>query len=307
MDPDQHHDTPEPHGESHAESPTTERGFRRWEEDERFVPVIIKRTDEARRHPDDVLSIAIEKGAEQLTRTPVSLLLSALTAGLILGFTPMGVAITYEIAEGLQIPLAGRLAAAFVYPLGFVFCIMSGAELFTEHTAMAVYPVLDRRVGVRRLLRLWGLVLAGNLIGALLTASLLSIVGDIIANEASIIEVGRKAMAPDALPMLVSAVLAGWLMALGSWLVLTTPPTMAQIVCIYMVTFTIGLGGLHHSIAGAAEVFASLLISDDQGLARTLWFIVLTSVGNLTGGTVFVALLNYAHIRASQTVKGSGA
>ena len=33
----------------------TERGRERTDEDQRFVPVIIKRTDERRRHPDDAL------------------------------------------------------------------------------------------------------------------------------------------------------------------------------------------------------------------------------------------------------------
>ena len=34
----------------------TERSIERAREDERFTPVIVKRTDEARRHPDDILT-----------------------------------------------------------------------------------------------------------------------------------------------------------------------------------------------------------------------------------------------------------
>ena len=33
----------------------TQRGKDRKQEDDQFVPVIVKRTDEARRHPDDTL------------------------------------------------------------------------------------------------------------------------------------------------------------------------------------------------------------------------------------------------------------
>ena len=51
--------------------------------------------------------------------------------------------------------------------------LMSGAELFTEHTATAVYPVLDRQASVPRLVRLWGIVVSGNLLGALASAVLL--------------------------------------------------------------------------------------------------------------------------------------
>jgi formate/nitrite transporter FocA (FNT family) len=124
--------------------------------------VIVKRTDEARRHPDDTLETAIEDGLEQLRRPSVSLALSSIAAGLILGFTAMAVAVTAAVVEGLQSPLLVRLATAVVW---FVICILSGTQLFTEHTAAAVYPVLDRRASVPSLLLLWGIVVAGNLMG----------------------------------------------------------------------------------------------------------------------------------------------
>lgn len=89
----------------------------------------------------------------------------------------------------------------------------------------------------------------------------------------------------------MSAILAGWLMALGAWLLYATPPTVIQVVAIFIVTFLIGFGGLHHSIAGSVEGIAAALFSP---VAR---FIVLAATGNLVGGSVFVAALNYSHIR----------
>jgi hypothetical protein len=69
-----------------------DRPIERLEEDHEFVPVIVKRTDESRRHPDDVLVTAIAEGLEQLSRPALSLGLSSIAAGLILGFTAMAVA-----------------------------------------------------------------------------------------------------------------------------------------------------------------------------------------------------------------------
>jgi formate/nitrite transporter FocA (FNT family) len=99
---------------------------------------------------------------------------------------------------------------------------------------------------------------------------------------------------------LVSALLAGWLMALGAWLILATPPTASQLMSIYIVTFLIGIGGLHHSIAGAAEIFTAYLIGNELTILEVLRFIGLAMIGNLIGGSLFVAGLNYAHIRQSQ-------
>ena len=49
--------------------------------------------------------------------------------------------VTVVVAPLHDWPLLSRLLVALAYPLGFVVCLTSGAELFTEHTATAVYPV----------------------------------------------------------------------------------------------------------------------------------------------------------------------
>jgi formate/nitrite transporter FocA (FNT family) len=286
--------------DEHIENPV-ERREQRLEEDRSFVPVIVKRVDQHRRHPDDVLLTAIAEGLEQLNRPALSLGLSSVAAGLILGFTAMAVGIVTVAAVPLgDWPMVSRVLVALVYPLGFVVCLMSGAELFTEHTATAVYPVLDRKATVSSLLRLWVIVIAGNLIGAWMSAGLLTLAEPVIGASAGYVEIGRHLVQPGALDLVISAVLAGWLMALGAWLILGAPAGLSQIYSIFIVTFLIGLGGLHHSIAGSVEMFAAYLVSDEFTAAQTARFIGLALAGNLVGGSVFVAMLNYAHIRELQ-------
>ncbi|MEJ2084861.1 MAG: formate/nitrite transporter family protein [Acidobacteriota bacterium] len=282
------------------EMPKTERQQERSHEDQKFVPVIIKRTDEARRHPDDILQMAIEEGLEQLERPPLSLFLSAVSAGLILGFTAMAVGVMASVVTNLDSEPLQRLAIALVYPFGFVVCLMSGTELFTEHTATAVYPVLDQRSRLWRLFRLWFLVGIGNLLGAAAVAWLLVRAEPVIGARQGYLYIGRHLVEPSLLPLLVSAVLAGSLMALGAWLILATPPTVSQLFSIYIVTFLIGLGGLHHSIAGAAEIFTAYLIGSELTMPEVVRFVGVALLGNLIGGSLFVAGLNYAHIRQSR-------
>ena len=127
------------------QSPATERGRERTDEDQRYVPVIVKRTDEARRHPDDILQKAIEEGLEQLDRPPFSLFLSAVGAGLILTFTAMAVGVTSTLVGDAGSEALQRMALALVYPFGFVVCLMSGTELFTEHSVLSS-EILDGRL-----------------------------------------------------------------------------------------------------------------------------------------------------------------
>ena len=63
-------------------------------------------------------------------------------------------------------PIVSRIATVFVYPLGIIICILSGAQLFTEQTATALFPILDRKAKLANLIRLWVIIIVGNLLGA---------------------------------------------------------------------------------------------------------------------------------------------
>ena len=287
-----------PDGSAVDGSSENQRKKERETEDREYTPVIIKRTDETRRHPDDALDNAIEEGLEQLNRSALSLLLSAIAAGLIVGFSAMAVAVVLTAAmEFTESQMVIRIATAIVYPPGFVVCIMGGAQLFTEHTATALYPVLDQKASFWQLIRLWIIVIIGNLIGAILCGSQQFLACEVVQARPGYVEIGHHLTHFSNGGLLISAVLAGWLMALGAWLAGSSPRVISQIVLIYIVTFLIGLGGLHHSIAGSVEMFTAMFLSSEFTFAMATRFIGLALLGNMIGGAVFVALLNYAHIR----------
>lgn len=281
----------------------TERTQNRGREDQKYTPVIIKRNDETIRHPDDTLERAIQEGLEQIKRPQISLALSSIAGGLIVGFSALAVAVVTQATISLHSPMLTRIATAVVYPVGFIVCIISGAQLFTEHTATAVYPVLDRQAKFRSLLRLWGIVILGNLIGATLIAGLLTSVASVVQANEGIVKMGHHLVDFERSELLTSSVLAGWLMAQGAWLVLSTPPDFSKVALIYIVTFIIGLGGFHHSIAGTAEICMAMFTSEDFTLGDTTRFVALALLGNMIGGSVFVAILNYGHIRQTQPVE----
>jgi formate/nitrite transporter FocA (FNT family) len=284
---------------SEADKTSTRRNEERKEEDKNYLPVIIKRTDESFRHPDDILEKAISEGEEQMNRSAMSLLLSSSAAGLIISFTVMAVAVFTTMLQDTE-PMTQRVLTALVYPLGFVLCILSRTQLFTEHTATAVYPILDKRFPVRRLFSLWCIIICGNLLGGLASSQLLVQADDVIHAYEGYIKIADHLLAYDSGSLFISAVLAGWLMALAAWITLSTPSTLSQIVIIYIVTFIIGIGGLHHSIAGSVEMFVGYFISNNYSLADVGFFVSHALAGNLVGGSIFVALLNYGHIRQTQ-------
>jgi len=273
----------------------SEREKERKIESEQYKQVIVKRIDNTFRHADDILQLAIHEGKSQIERPIIGLFLSSFAAGMIIGFTVLAVAVITSIlgsTEGIN-----RLFIALLYPLGFVLCILSRTQLFTEHTATAVYPLLDKSADVSGVLKLWAIVILGNLIGGFFISSLLFAAEPVIHAKQGYLLIAEHFLQYDSTSLLVSALLAGWLMAIGAWTILSTHSTSSQILCIYIATFLIGIGGLHHSIAGSVELFIGYLMSPDITLLTVTPAILLTLLGNAIGGSIFVALLNYGHIR----------
>lgn len=107
---------------------------------------------------ETILAQQIEQAEEELDRPTVGLLLSGFAAGLEIGIGPFLMALFLTLNDGAYSRPTTELLLASAYSVGFIFVVLGRSELFTEHTALAVQPVLDGRASVSRLFRLWGLV-----------------------------------------------------------------------------------------------------------------------------------------------------
>ncbi|MFC7201131.1 formate/nitrite transporter family protein [Halospeciosus flavus] len=250
-----------------------------------------------------MLAQQIREGLHELERSASGLFLSGLSAGLDIGFGPLFMAVILSLVGGHWGEPATEIAVAFAYTIGFVFVILGRSELFTEHTTLAVLPVLDRRASLRQLGRLWGIVYVANVVGGLLFGAAAVYLAPRygIAEASAFAHIAAPLVAKEPLVLLMGGVLAGWLMGLLSWLVTAAEETISQVFFVWLVTVAIGLGHLPHSIAGSVEVFTGMLTSPAIGLLDYVRFMVLATGGNIAGGTVFVALLKYGHI-----VRGGG-
>ncbi|GAB3698280.1 formate/nitrite transporter family protein [Halorubrum pallidum] len=246
----------------------------------------------------NILGSLLDSGLHEMNRERSGLLLSGLSAGLDIGFGPLMMAVVLTLSPGGFGDLTTELLLASVYSIGFMFVIIGRSELFTEHTTLAVIPVLDGQASLRQLGRLWGLVYVGNLVGGFLFTLLVTLLMPelgVVAPE-SFETIALKLVDHDLPWLFVGGVFAGWLMGLLAWLVAAAQETTSRILLVLIVTGTIGLLHLPHSIAGNVEVLFGLLVSPAITLADYASFLVLATIGNAFGGTVFVALLKYGHV-----------
>jgi formate transporter len=110
--------------------------------------------------------LGVSKAGLDATRTFVL----AVLAGAFIALGAMFATIVTAGAGDVPFGLA-RLAAGVVFCLGLLLVVVAGAELFTGNN-LIVMAWADRRITLGRLLRNWGIVYAGNLVGAAATALL---------------------------------------------------------------------------------------------------------------------------------------
>jgi formate/nitrite transporter FocA (FNT family) len=251
----------------------------------------------------EILGEEIQAGLTELRRSASGLWISAFSAGLDLGFSLLLMGVFMTAAAGVLDPPFTELLVANAYSVGFIFVVLGRSELFTEHTTLAVLPVLNRRTTPASLLRLWVIVYSGNLVGTALFALIAANVGPAlgVVEPEAFRALGDRLLDIDAATTFQSAILAGWLMGLLSWLVTAARDTISQIVIIWLITASIGFAHLPHCIAGSTEVIAAMLSGHPAGPGEALSFLLWATLGNAFGGVFFVGIIKYAHVVRSET------
>jgi formate-nitrite transporter family protein len=243
----------------------------------------------------EILNEQIHEGVETYKKNPKGTFLSSLTAGLEIGFSYLLLCTVYStfIAHFSESTVFKLMA--LVYPVGFILVILGKSVLFTEQTSLLTLPVLNRKQSIASLLKIWGLVISGNLLGGFIISGILIWIGPHldIFDYTAITNIAKHNSHYDGIVILVSGVLAGWVMGLLSWLLTSAGDTISRIFIIFLITTILAFTGLHHSIIGNIEVFSGMLVSAEITLDDYLKFESLALLGNAIGGVVFVALFKY--------------
>ena len=235
------------------------------------------------------------EGEGELARSIPALWWSALAAGLSIGFSVLAQALLKAYLPDMP---GAALIESIGYSVGFLIVILSRQQLFTENTLTAVLPVIARRQldWLLVMLRLWGIVLLGNLAGCFLFAGFLAYSGALSPDMAEAVRaIGTKLMANTPFEMFVKGIVSGWLIAALVWMLPSAEGT--EIFVITLITYLMALGGFTHVVAGSAEAFY-LWLDGHESLSRIVFgFFLPTLAGNVFGGTLLFAVLSYAQVR----------
>jgi formate/nitrite transporter FocA (FNT family) len=237
------------------------------------------------------------EGETELDRPVFSLALSGLAAGLSMGASLAGEGL---IRSMLPDERWRPLVDSFGYSLGFLIVVLGRQQLFTENTITVILPLLDAEDKLRKLgkvLRLWAVVLAANIVGAAafaLVASHTNVFTEEVRTTFG--QIGREAIAPGFGGIALRGIASGWLIALMVWMLPGADTSRPFVVLV--ITYFVGLGAFSHIIAGSVETLYLVWTGGITFGTYLLGFLLPVFIGNVIGGTSLVALLNYGQVVA---------
>lgn len=251
----------------------------------------------------DILSTVIHEGESMFALGNKTVFWSAIVAGLEIGFSYLLISALYSFWQDTLPDATIFKLFSIVYPVGFIMVIVGKSALFTEQTSILVLPVLNGQRSIWQLLRVWVDVIIGNIIGGIIFVLFISFLApemDLFSHQ-DMAAIGEHVLNYSSMVIFLSAVTAGWLMGVLTWLLSSIVNSITRVLIIFMITAIIGFGGFHHSNVGNIEVFGGLLYSDGISVLDYLRFLALALVGNGMGGAIVVALFKYRVFQSNYT------
>jgi len=254
-------------------------------------------SDAGEGHEDDVLSDqlstdevyqrVVADADHEITSGTRELFFSALAAG-------FAITVTFLLYASVTATAETKIVGVLLYPLGFIYIIIGGYQLYTENTLPPVALTLERLASIPTLFRHWLVVLAGNFLGGGLGALALAY-GGVFDDATAQVALGfaEKGIATPATDLFVKAAFAGLIVAGVVWINFAARDTISRLVVVYLAFLAIPMGNLFHVVVSFTEVVYLSLVTGTNPLPALGGFVLPVLLGNTLGGVVLVTVVNY--------------
>ncbi len=259
-------------------------------------------------NPVELVQEALRVAKKKAALSTCDLLLRGFLAGAFLAYATSLVMIV--LSQGLP-PIVGAL----LFPGGFVMLVLLGLELATGNFALLPAALAAGEVSLGKLLRNWGWVYLGNVLGSVFYAALFYLavtncgasaggpLGDLLKQTAQ-----RKTLAYMALggsgwtTALVKGVLCNWMVTIGAVLAMVSRSTVGKVVAMWLPIMTFFAHGYEHSIVNMFVIPAGMLFGAPVSVRQWwLWNQIPVTLGNIVSGALLTGLALYVTFRVKQT------
>ena len=240
-----------------------------------------------------------EVGETKATMPVLTMFALAILAGAFIALGSLFFTLTMTTGTTGQPPAFGpmRLAGGLAFSLGLILVVVGGAELFTGNNLIAM-AWASGRVTTQQVMRNWGWVYLGNLVGAIGTAAQVWLAGVQTMSDGAVgetmVRIARSKIALDPVSALAHGVLCNALLGLAVWLCRGARSVTDQILALVFPITAFVACGFEHSVANlyVLSIGVGLAAGTPAPLSVTeaVNNLALVTLGNVLGGTVFVAL-----------------
>jgi formate/nitrite transporter FocA (FNT family) len=251
------------------------------------------------RPPEEIWEESLDEGERRLGRRLPGLAATSFAGGADVLFGLVALFVTTAALAAAMPEETAHVLAAATFGIAFVLITLGRAELFTENFLIPVGSVFAGRASGRSLVRMWAVTLAVNLIGLTAFAALFAVDG--VLPQSALDAAGKAGDLigdRDLLPAFASAVAAGTIMTLFTWVAAAADSGVARLFAALLVGFLLIAPNLNHAIVGFGELilalFANTTHSDGLDLLRNLGVSV---AGNFVGGVGLVFTTRLAQVR----------
>jgi formate transporter len=255
-----------------------------------------------------------EVGVTKATMPVLTMFALAVLAGAFIALGALFYTITMTTGNEAAVPFGLlRLAGGVAFSLGLVLVVVGGAELFTGNNLIAM-AWASGRVTTQQVIRNWGWVYLGNLIGAVGTAALVWLAGIQSMSDGAVgetmVQIARGKIALDPVSAVARGVLCNVLVCLAIWLCMSARTVTDKILAtVFPITAFVACG-FEHSVANMyfLPIGVALAAGTSMPLSAVDAFsnLALVTIGNIFGGTVLVALVYWmVYLRRSAQITGT--
>lgn len=234
-------------------------------------------------------SQSVEQGTYRLHRSRISLFATGAVGGIDVS---VGVFLSLLLLSRTE----NEVLAALGFSFGFIALTLASSELFTENFLVPIAAVVARKAGVRDLLRLWAGTAVANLVGGIVFVTIVMLTFPDLADAA--LEKGSHYADPGvSWRSFGSAVLAGVVITLMTWMQLGAKSTGGRLLAAVGAAFLLAYASLGHVIVASMDLYAGILAgAEDYGVADWIPLFFLWAFGNAVGGIGLVTVLRIMQV-----------
>ena len=249
--------------------------------------------------PEHVVAEMCDFGTHRLDRlSVVQLFVLGVIGGALI---TAGALFSVLLSDGVEVPAVKLLLAGLGFSAGFFFVVLSHAALFTEANVVLPAVLLYRHSAriVRRVLRYWLVVWAGNFVGAVVIGWLVSLAqtyGGGFERELEALIAKKSAYATSGtlaawMQAVLSGILANWLVGMAAFFGVMGRTIVGKFVPIALAVTLFVAANFQHSPANMGYFSLATPLGIGPGWGTALgWNIVPAGIGNMIGGAMLVAV-----------------